>query len=594
MADNFTIGSQDLTGRIIELWRAGRPIHHAVGDEISRYGTSIQLAGKQLTDERKKEGKNKPVHVIFHDRYCGFYQGLPNVTPCADKTNNLGLALQLALMSQEQIEASEKLAEIKLPFRSEDDLIFYFKSISHKELEEQPVVMTLLRNCAQSNMAGVQYVEDKKIGTRGKRMIVIVTTGMSLPEEIPELKPEIIPLPDFDTLRKIALGVLEPLYEDGRVQKLPDTHVDKITESLAGFTIADAEEAVSLVWAKHRSFSDLDQVADTIEKEKARIIAKIAGLQYIPKEQVISRVLPGYESFTQWLTDRMNLPRAEAQDAGIMPVRGFALAGSQGTGKTEICKYAARVLQRILLIWSVGESKSKFVGDSERTTRQVIQIARATHAFVMLDDIDKGGVAKGKDYTGDGGTSGNQIQMILTEASDPFSPIIWAFTFNRLPDLPELFRPGRLDRCFYVERPNGTTRLGIFQEGAIRAKRTYDDQSKLRLLAHDMTGDYSPAEIIHVLVKDEVIRSIQDGTKVMQVDRMIHQAKSYKPQFAIKRFQEDIKQMEEAVSQFHRIGNRAEVGAGEGGEGGGIGGGGGGRTAETTGAKTSRSRRSTE
>ena len=57
MADNFTIGSQDLTGRIIELWRAGRPIHHAVGDEISRYGTSIQLAGKQLPDERKKEGK---------------------------------------------------------------------------------------------------------------------------------------------------------------------------------------------------------------------------------------------------------------------------------------------------------------------------------------------------------------------------------------------------------------------------------------------------------------------------------------------------------------------------------------------------------
>ena len=72
----------------------------------------------------------------------------------------------------------------------------------------------------------------------------------------------------------------------------------------------------------------------------------------------------------------------------------------------------------------------------------------------MLDDIDKGGMAKGKDYSGDGGTSGNQMQMILTEASDPFSPIIWGFTFNRLPDLPELFRPGRLDRCFYVERPN--------------------------------------------------------------------------------------------------------------------------------------------
>ena len=53
-----------------------------------------------------------------------------------------------------------------------------------------------------------------------------------------------------------------------------------------------------------RSFAELDTVIDTIEKEKARIIAKIPGLQYIPKDQVISRVLPGYESFTDWLLAR--------------------------------------------------------------------------------------------------------------------------------------------------------------------------------------------------------------------------------------------------------------------------------------------------
>ena len=97
MADQYTLGSQDFTGRIVELWRAGRPIHLAVGDEISRYGTALQNAGTILTEDRKKEGKPRPVHVIFHDRYCGFYQGLPSVTPCTDKTNALGLALQLAV-----------------------------------------------------------------------------------------------------------------------------------------------------------------------------------------------------------------------------------------------------------------------------------------------------------------------------------------------------------------------------------------------------------------------------------------------------------------------------------------------------------------
>jgi len=96
--------------------------------------------------------------------------------------------------------------------------------------------------------------------------------------------------------------VLEPLYEDGRVQKLPETHVDKITESLAGFTIADAEEAVSLVWAKHAAFPTWTRWP-TRSRRRRPHYRQIAGLQYIPKEQVISRVLPGYESFTQWLTD---------------------------------------------------------------------------------------------------------------------------------------------------------------------------------------------------------------------------------------------------------------------------------------------------
>jgi len=159
----------------------------------------------------------------------------------------------------------------------------------------------------------------------------------------------------------------------------------------------------------------------------------------------------------------MNLPRAEAQDAGIMPVRGFALAGSQGTGKTEICKYAHASSSASCSFGLWEKARASFVGDSERTTRQVIQIARATHAFVMLDDIDKGGVAKGKDYTGDGGTSGNQIQMILTEASDPFSPIIWAFTFNRLPDLPSFSAPADWIAAFTWNAPTAPRVWGSFR-----------------------------------------------------------------------------------------------------------------------------------
>ena len=100
-----TVADGDMSLRIQELWRAGRPIHMLVGEEIGRCGTSIQVAGERLTNDRRAEkGEDAPaVHVVFHDRFCGFYQGLPSVLPCSDKkTHILGVALQLALMSKEQ------------------------------------------------------------------------------------------------------------------------------------------------------------------------------------------------------------------------------------------------------------------------------------------------------------------------------------------------------------------------------------------------------------------------------------------------------------------------------------------------------------
>ena len=40
-----TIADDDLSRRIQELWKAGRPIHMLVGEEIGRCGTAIQEAG---------------------------------------------------------------------------------------------------------------------------------------------------------------------------------------------------------------------------------------------------------------------------------------------------------------------------------------------------------------------------------------------------------------------------------------------------------------------------------------------------------------------------------------------------------------------
>jgi len=562
----FVVGPANIRERTMELWKSGRQVWWLVTEELFRVSSAIKQAASALSEHRGKK-----LGVILHDRWAGFHQGLPPVTPCRDKSNTLGLALQMALMSKEELEG----AGLKPPFNPEDDLIFVFKSVD-EEIRSQPLVLTLLKNVMLSNACSTQYVKDRGAsdGTeyhRGSRMIVLASTTIAMPEAIPELRPEIVPLPTYQALKNIALDCLEAEWEaykasDGKdgIQPLEDTTFDKVILALHGMTAADAEEVLALAMVrheakKHREIRDLDAFLDTIESEKAQVLSKLPGLTYIRKNNIIGEPLPGYETLTAFLDDRLGLSQASATEHGLTPLRGIALGGAPGGGKTEIAKYIARRLGRICLIWDVGASKGSLVGQSEENCRRVIQIARAMRAFVLCDDVDKGGLSKAKDYSGDGGTSGNMVQMLLTEMSDPTSEAIYAFTFNRVPDLPELLRPGRVDERFYVERPNATTRLAILKNHIQRVKLAVDDEAALEKLASELTTNWTGAELAHVLVRAEAIRALAADTKIMSVARMVERARNFVPMCKQRAFADDIARMEEACSQFQKIGNRPEV-----------------------------------
>lgn len=561
-----TFSPSNLVGRTMELWKSGRQVWWTVTEETFRVTTAIKNAAKKLN-----EGRAKSLVVVCHDRWTGFHQGIPPMTRCKDKTEVFGTALQMAMMSKQELDE----AGLKPAFNPEDDIVFVFKGVT-EELRDQPPVCTLLKNIVMANACSPEYVKDRGEDdqhpyTRGSRMIVLVTTTMTMPESIPELKPEIIPLPNYQNLKNIALDCLEAEWEaykesegkDG-IKPLEDAPFDKVILSLHGMTAADAEEVLALAMVrheakKHREIRDLDGFLDTIEREKAKVISKIPGLTYIPKSDIVGEPLPGYESLTQFLDDSMAVPYETALDHNLTPLRGMAFGSAPGCGKTEIAKYSARRLARIGLLWNIGESKGGTVGASEAHTRMVIQIARAMRAFVLCDDIDKGGIAKSKDYSGDGGTSGNMVQMLLTEMSDPTSDAIYCFTFNRVPDLPELLRPGRVDERFYVERPNGTTRLAILKNHIKRVKLEVDDAVLLEKLAFEMTSDWTGAELAHVLIRTEARRTLAEGSKVMKVARMVERAKGFTPMCKQRSFAEDIRLMEEACSQFQKIGNLPET-----------------------------------
>jgi SpoVK/Ycf46/Vps4 family AAA+-type ATPase len=557
-----------LTERCKELWRSGRQVWVMVGDETSRYERSIiQAVHEMNSDAIKAEAAGgEPrarTRVVFHDRWNGFYALRPGVVQAKDKTNILALALQMALMSDDQIKETFpqvfKDDMLTLPFNPEENVIIVFTSFE-KELAEQPVTLTFLRNVMHFNMCSPDYVQDNDVpGKRGARMLVFISPTQDFPSTIPELKGEVVPLPNAEELESIALSVLEPEWKSEALPKMSDQELEIFINSMHGMTAADAEEAVALAVIRSKGedykFEDL---LETIEGEKVKSLGKIPGVTAVPKKDILDKPLPGFEALTEWVNHRMSLSEEQLRKHKLSRMKGVGLFGLPGCGKTQFGKYLARLVGRGLIIWNVGESKGSKVGETEANTRRVLQAARAGRYLVLADDIDKGGfTAVGSGYSGDGGTGENQINMVLQAMADPLDPIMWVLTANRVQNLPaELLRKGRMDELFKLEKPNGPTRLSMlkFHIDNFNHSVNSDFEPDLVELAEKHTQDWLPVELMS-LVKDEVTASVAEGTSSLDVPRMCEKARSYTPMIKQRVFAEDVKSMEEASSQFVPLGN---------------------------------------
>jgi SpoVK/Ycf46/Vps4 family AAA+-type ATPase len=395
-------------------------------------------------------------------------------------------------------------------------------------------------------------------------MIVLITSSPTMPETLSDLKPEIMPLPDTTALCDVAKDVLRPQndryekHEGKRGIKMPEgAAMDRIIVALCGLTTQDAEEAMALAVVKHPRMPDLDAFIQTLEDSKAKTISNKPGLRYIPKSDIVGHCPPGYEALKSFIQQRQRISLAKARKNGITPIRGIALGGIPGVAKTEVAKYIARELGAIAILADFGGMKGSLVGESEKNMRVALQIGRAMHAVMIWDDVDKGSIGSaGGSYSGDGGTTGNMMSAILTDMSDPTSDIVNVFTFNRAQNVPgELMRPGRIDKRYRVVAPNGPNRLMILKDHIDRFEFKIDDEKLLEELAMKHTQDWTGAELAHVLVKEEAINAVADASYTVNVARMIAMTKDFTPMARQKVFAEDIKAMDEACSQFTKIGN---------------------------------------
>jgi transitional endoplasmic reticulum ATPase len=205
----------------------------------------------------------------------------------------------------------------------------------------------------------------------------------------------------------------------------------------------------------------------------------------------------GLEDIKQELKEAIEWPLNHPdlfEKAGIRPINGVLLFGPPGCGKTLLAKAIATESKCNFISIKGPEIFSKWVGESEKTIREIFRKARlSAPSIVYFDEIDA--ITSGR-----GGFEGSHVfesivNQILVEMDglEKREGIVVIASTNR-PDMvdPALLRPGRFDRLLYCHAPDLDSRLKILEVHTKKMPLAPD--VSLRRVANQTEG-YSGADL---------------------------------------------------------------------------------------------------
>ncbi|MHA1269614.1 MAG: CDC48 family AAA ATPase [Candidatus Helarchaeota archaeon] len=150
----------------------------------------------------------------------------------------------------------------------------------------------------------------------------------------------------------------------------------------------------------------------------------------------------------------------------IRPTCGILLFGPSGTGKTLLAKAVATESEANFIPVRGPEIFSKWVGESEKTIREIFRKARlAAPSIIFFDEIDA--IATSRDSSTSSKVNETVVNQLLSEMDglQGLSQIVVIAATNRNLDAldPALLRPGRFDKILYVHPPDKKERLDILK-----------------------------------------------------------------------------------------------------------------------------------
>ena len=189
------------------------------------------------------------------------------------------------------------------------------------------------------------------------------------------------------------------------------------------------------------------------------------------------------------------------------PPSGILLHGPPGTGKTLLARSLAGESEVNFVHVAGPELLDRYVGESERSVREVFDRARqAAPTIVFFDEIDA--IAGQRGSRGDDGVTDRIVSQLLTELDGLVdNPSVMVLAATNRPDVLDraLLRPGRLEEHVEVPTPDQDVRRAILQ--VLTRRKPLADNVDLDTLASETDG-FSGADL-EALVRRASMRAIR-------------------------------------------------------------------------------------
>ena len=279
-------------------------------------------------------------------------------------------------------------------------------------------------------------------GKQNRTFIVVLTPTVSLPAELENLFVVLEhDLPGREQLTEIAREIAT---EPG---ELPEGHeLSAVLDAASGLSRFEAEGAFSLSLVRE------GRISPTAIWELKTQTLKKSGLLTLHRGKERFDSLGGLEALKEFTRSALLSPQRQNQH--LRP-RGVLLLSPPGCGKSAFCKSLGKEVGRPVLILDVGALLGSLVGESEKRTRQALQIVDAMAPCVlMIDEIEKAFAGAGNSGQTDSGVASRLFGQFLTWLNDHTSDVFVVATSNDISKLPPEFgRSERFDGLFFVDLP---------------------------------------------------------------------------------------------------------------------------------------------